>query len=134
LAGNWEKKLCRLLACRKANTTWWASFFEQNSLAGISNLVCKNEHIPELLRFPVLIKDAALREALLLESEKMGRGISATYPLSLDELPEVKSNGLTQCPVAQECARTLVTLPVHQFVSKHDREKIIKIIAQTCTG
>lgn len=129
LAWNWEKKLERFRTGRNGNVRWWAIFFRDGPVDGISPFIDPHCTIPDALRFPVRIENDKKREAVLRESKKMGLGISATYPLSLDELPELENFHPAPCPYARACARTLVTLPVHEYVSEHDREKIGRIVA-----
>jgi perosamine synthetase len=130
LAWNWEKKLHDLQARRKANAEWWASYFWDNPLPGISSFIRSGGPLPNLLRFPIRVDDNDIRDAVLLKSEERGMGISATYPLSLDELPELKNQLFAPCPDARACARTLLTLPVHCHVTEHDREEIGTLLAR----
>ena len=128
LAWNWEKTLERLRTGRNINALWWANFFRDRSVNGIFPVIASKGPVPDALRFPVIIENDKKREAVLRESHKMGMGISVTYPRSLDELPELKDFNPAPCPHARACARTLVTLPVHEYVSEHDREKLGRIV------
>jgi dTDP-4-amino-4,6-dideoxygalactose transaminase len=85
--------------------------------------------IPNLLRFPVRMKDQGLADAILEKSEESGLGIATTFPLSLDELPELKGQTTGEYPLARNCSRTMVTLPVHCHVKKEDLEKIVELLS-----
>jgi len=132
LAWNWKKKLERLRTGRNENALWWANFFHDGSVDGIFPFIDPRYTIPDALRFPVRIEKDEKRETIFRESEKMGMGIRPTYPLSLDELPELGNFHPPPCPHARLSARTVVTLPVHAYVSGHDRKKIGKILSKSC--
>jgi dTDP-4-amino-4,6-dideoxygalactose transaminase len=89
-------------------------------------------HFPDLLRFPVRVKNAELRNRILLESDRRGLGIMFTYPNSIDGIEELK--GVFQgvdFPAAKKTAQNLITLPIHAFVSQKDKKSITALIAQT---
>jgi dTDP-4-amino-4,6-dideoxygalactose transaminase len=130
LAWNWEKKLNGLSDQRKARADRWAAYFQNNPFPGVSSFIRDGER-PNLLRFPLRVIDAEKREKLLQKSEERGLGISETYPLSLDALPELLSHVSTPCPNARACAATLLTLPIHCFVSGNDEKNIKAAILET---
>jgi perosamine synthetase len=69
-------------------------------------------------RFPVRVRDAARRPAVIAALEAAGIGATASYPLSLGDVPEVVSRLPAQdrhCEAAREVARTIVTLPTHAY-------------------
>jgi perosamine synthetase len=128
LAWNWENKLQRLLEQRRANTGFYASYFNENPCVEILPFVKPSGDIPNLLRFPVRMKDQGLADAILEKSKESGLGIATTFPLSLDELPELKGQTTGEYPLARNCSRTMVTLPVHCHVKKEDLEKITALL------
>ena len=115
LAWNWKKKLERLRTGRNENALWWANFFHDGSVDGIFPFIDPRYTIPDALRFPVRIEKDEKRETIFRESEKMGMGIRPTYPLSLDELPELGNFHPPPCPHARLSARTVddLALPMH---------------------
>lgn len=86
------------------------------------------EAIPDLIRFPVLMVDAAAKRTVLQLSEKMGLGISGGYPNSIDQVKGLSSlsdgNGF---PGARDIAERMVSLPVHPFVRESDILKIVQL-------
>jgi dTDP-4-amino-4,6-dideoxygalactose transaminase len=69
-------------------------------------------------RFPVRVRDAARRPAVIAALEAAGIGATASYPLSLGDVPEVVSRLPAQdrhCEAARDVARTIVTLPTHAY-------------------
>jgi dTDP-4-amino-4,6-dideoxygalactose transaminase len=55
-------------------------------------------------------------------------GINITYPLPLNELPELAAGVSGDFPMAKACAETLVTLPVHAYVREKDMIKIKRLL------
>lgn len=70
------------------------------------------------VRYPIRVRDGAIRGKFLRELDRAGIGSSASYPLSLADVPEVVARipaGDRDCPGAREIARTIVTLPTHAY-------------------
>ena len=70
------------------------------------------------------------RESLLRESARMGLGIMPVYPTSIDAIPELR--GMIeggQFPVAESCARELVTLPTHGYLTEDDVTELSRLIS-----
>lgn len=89
---------------------------------------------PNLIRFPVFIEDAVARGRVLKTSEEMGLGVSMVYPDALKGIPELQgrtAGGPT--PQAERIARTLVTLPVHPYVTQRDAERIAGLFGYSDT-
>jgi dTDP-4-amino-4,6-dideoxygalactose transaminase len=123
LAHRWQDRLKCFQEQRKKNILYWASFFKSNALPGLFTHYA--EALPDLLRFPVRLPNTSVVSAILRGEDINELGMAITYPLSLDELPELKDHiGSRVFPHARQCAHTLVTLPVHCFVTKRDRENI----------
>lgn len=77
------------------------------------------------LRFPVLVKNRALRDRLLKAGKEQGLGISAMYPAPVNEIPEISEEmkGLA-FPNAKAVSERLLTLPTHHLLHKKDMERI----------
>jgi dTDP-4-amino-4,6-dideoxygalactose transaminase len=53
------------------------------------------------------------------------------YPTSINAIAELKGKiGRGAFPVAESCARELVTLPTHGFLTKDDVSKLGKLISR----
>jgi dTDP-4-amino-4,6-dideoxygalactose transaminase len=79
-----------------------------------------------LLRFPILMRDGEMRNAVLDASRRGGLGLSGMYPEPLDTLkglegvfPEDRS-----FPHASDVSRRLLTLPLHEYVTGEDVRRI----------
>jgi perosamine synthetase len=74
-----------------------------------------------LLRLPILASSAREKQRLHAVSTSRGLGISAAYPTSIDEIPEMRAavHGRT-FPCATTVASRLVTLPTHQWLLERD--------------
>lgn len=69
-------------------------------------------------RYPIRVRDPAGRHKLLAALNRAGIGATASYPLCLADLPEVRARlapDHTDCPEARRIAATIVTLPTHAY-------------------
>lgn len=86
------------------------------------------EDIP-YLRFPLLMENRAMRDAVLRRSLEEGLGISQLYPTPIHQIPQIKEQFKGQSyPAASHIAECLITLPTHPLVRSEDRERIIHIL------
>lgn len=87
-----------------------------------------------LLRYPLLVTDADLRERLYFALRQAGLGVSRMYPVPLPEISGLSARlgdpGLY--PQAQSFAGGLLTLPTHQGVRRRHVAKMEAIILQVC--
>ncbi|MSN27154.1 MAG: aminotransferase DegT [Geobacter sp.] len=126
LAREWKRKLLRFGQVRLGNVQ--GILIELEKL-GLKPSWGNQRNIPDLIRLPLWIESAAVREAVLLASEKMGLGVARTYPTSVEQIPELSSGfGAQNFPVASECAEKLVTLPIHPHVNCTNRVKIMDML------
>jgi perosamine synthetase len=123
LAEGWRMKIEGLKSIRKMRALRWIEVLKACNRRNVVPVGAGNWS--DLIRFPIRISPPEHREEILGESARRGLGIMATYPASVDRIPElcVNSNGLS-IPGAQRCANELVTLPVHPFVRNGDVLKI----------
>lgn len=130
LARNWFKRVTVFQAKRKQNELYWRNVLKRFSwLQPIPIRDKSSGKAFSLLRLPVLVQRSSLRDALLEVSEKHGLGIMITYPKSIDTIEELEfEHKDARFPGAHECVKRLVTFPVHAFVSKKDRRKIVNIL------
>jgi len=84
----------------------------------------------DLIRFPVKITSAFIRESVLLRGEHQGLGISLTYPDSVDGIAALRKEfAEEQYPVARAQAQQLVTLPIHSLLNAKDLTKIKQVVS-----
>jgi dTDP-4-amino-4,6-dideoxygalactose transaminase len=129
LVRNWPQRLGSWQQARKHNAVYWHTALRRFSwCAPISRLTHLSD-IPPLLRYPVMVHNESLRDTLLKSSERSGLGIMPSYPDSIDGIAELKIvNDHQSFPGAKQCARQLVTFPVHSYLSRKDRERIMKCL------
>jgi len=128
LARNWREKLEMLRDIRKKNVNRWVAYLEGSSIRGSHFLATQSLG---LVRFPLRVRDKKKREILLRESARSGLGIMPAYPTSINAIPQLKAKiGRGAFPVAESCARELVTLPTHGFLTKDDVSKLGKLISR----
>jgi perosamine synthetase len=126
LAKGWQKKVKKFRKDRAKNSKHWALTTGTSFLKGFFS---GNDHYPDMIRFPVRIDDEKVKDRLLTSTERVRLGIMPAYPDSIDGIRE-----LTSCfagesfPVAKKMADHLITLPIHSFVSKNDKDKIQKLV------
>jgi len=127
LARSWQNKLGKLRQTRKRNVDRWQSFLEALKCGGLS--VVRPPSLG-LVRFPIRIRDSEKRDSLLRKSTVIGMGIMPAYPTSIDAIPELQGRiGAGAFPVAESCARELVTLPTHGFVTEADAADVKTLLS-----
>jgi|SRR5579859_5182902 len=128
LARNWLGHLESLREIRKNKVNRWNAVIETSTKHGSSLL---RSRCLGLLRFPLRVADERKREALLQESARLGLGIMPVYPTSVNRIPELRGKiGIGKFPVAESCARELLTLPTHGYVTEHDVAKVSGLVSR----
>jgi dTDP-4-amino-4,6-dideoxygalactose transaminase len=125
LAGNWRRKLDRMRDVRQKNVTRWVAFLDASRIGASHFLDSQALALP---RFPLRIGDSARRTFLLDEFTGRRLGIMPVYPTSIDAIPELKGNVAGSFPVAERCARELVTLPTHAYLTEHDIARLRRLL------
>jgi dTDP-4-amino-4,6-dideoxygalactose transaminase len=129
LARNWQEKLEQAGARRKENVARLIAALNANRISGSQDF---NGRVPGLLRFPLRVTDSKKRYSLLRDSAANGLGIMPVYPTSIDAIPALKGSiGDGRFPVAERCARELVTLPTHGYLTEDDVGKIGRLVFRT---
>ena len=85
-----------------------------------------DESEPVYLRFPIIIKDAELRNRIHDELHQQGISASKMYIKSLNHYDYLK--GIvpeTECPKAEYVADRILTVPTHPLVTKDDLKLIV---------
>jgi dTDP-4-amino-4,6-dideoxygalactose transaminase len=73
---------------------------------------------PAWVRYPLLVRVAAGRAALIAALDADGIGATASYPAALPDVPEVAAravNARDDFPGARSVAARIVTLPTHPY-------------------
>jgi dTDP-4-amino-4,6-dideoxygalactose transaminase len=122
-------KLCELNQKRRENANQLT-----DKLKGCNGLIVPkiSPHCePAFLRFPILVKDLAVREKIYKGLWKEGIGVSKMYPLALDQIPQLFPylvGETNRVPKARFVASHILTLPTHPYLKKSDKERIISLI------
>ena len=88
-----------------------------------------------LLRFPLRIRDKNKRESLLCESARLGLGIMPVYPTPINAIPELKGIiGGGEFPVAESCAKELVTLPTHGYLTEREVTVVRRLLSRALSA
>ena len=128
LARHWRNKLEELRQVRRRNVTRWIAALDA---AGQKESPLPNGRALGLPRLPLRIRDARARESLLRESAARGLGIMPVYPTSIAAIPELKGTfGDAAFPVADRCARELVTLPTHAYLTEDDVCRLGRLVSR----
>jgi dTDP-4-amino-4,6-dideoxygalactose transaminase len=88
---------------------------------------------PVYLRFPILARDRAHRNALLARLRAVGISASASYPTTVQEIRGIArylAPAQHSCPGATTIATRILTLPTHPDVTMGDVERMIAVIRQ----
>ena len=118
LAANWRERLQKLRTARKRNVDRWIAILEASGNRGSC---FQRPQSLGLLRFPIRVQNDSKRESLLRESANKGAGVMPVYPESINRLSELREGMVGEAfPVAESCARELVTLPTHDYLTGKD--------------
>lgn len=103
--------------------------------SGILDLAqaCGGEHVPRLLRYPLLCRGRGQRDTLLGRLDAEGLGASAMYPAALPDIPGVDTawlSGDAALPQARAFASRVLTLPVHGDVPPRRVDRMLELIVR----
>lgn len=122
-ADNWQIRLKKSQQKRAEHTSYWHQRIPIPVLKGVG------ECILPLLRFPLRLNNDSVASRLVADSDQQGLGIAFSYPDAICEIPELASHFAGQdYPAARKLAHMLLTLPVHEYVSRNDQIKIEKLL------
>lgn len=132
LVGNIERYLQSDRGVEQA----WREQLEDRGEERVNLPVRLSDRAGRMLRYPLLLKDKAARDEMLEALNRQGLGASALYQRPLTEIQgvplEIIGAGSGGVPVdyrnAVVFADRLLTLPVHEFVSGEDVERIGGIV------
>jgi dTDP-4-amino-4,6-dideoxygalactose transaminase len=127
LTAHWREKLQKMRDARKKNVKQWFGILEE---IGDRGSCFQHPQSLGLLRFPIRVRDVKRRESLLHESASEGAGVTPVYPESINHLPELRGEiPAKSFPVAESCARELVTLPTHEYLTQKDMTVIRRLLS-----
>ena len=126
LASGWQRRIEDLRNARAKAADRWHAILHQSD----THRPCiRAGDATGLLRFPIRVLDKDRRELLLRESDRRGLGVMPVYPTSIDAVPELREMiKLMAFPVANGCAREIVTLPTHGYVSERDFAELQAVV------
>jgi len=132
LAKHWLWRLYDFSTKRMRNAELWRGFVTSPVRNGYKTPAAGADSGSGLIRFPILVKEARSREAILNGSQRLGLGIMPTYPDSIDGIRQISGGSEGQKhPVAKELVEQMVTLPTHPLLSERDRAKIERLMASS---
>jgi len=132
LTAHWRQRLQGVRDARRRNAQRWMGILEE---IGNRASLALGPPFVGLLRLPVKICDGQKRKALLQESARRGKGIMPAYPGSINQIPELNGAlGAQSLPVAESCAREIVTLPTHGYLTERDVAAIRPLLTDAFGG
>lgn len=93
----------------------------QAALAGVPGIEIVSSlpgAVPAFARYPFRVREPETRDRVVAALDRAGIGATASYPLSLADVPEVIARvpaADRSCHGARRVARAIVTLPTHAF-------------------
>jgi perosamine synthetase len=83
-----------------------------------------------LLRFPLILMNKEKRDRILADLKGSGLGATGSFPVPLNEQPGAAKyfDGKESYPNAKFVSERILTLPLHEYVTGSDIEKMIGII------
>lgn len=97
-------------------------------LKGIRIVNHKDYITPVYLRLPLLVRNKNVREEVISSLNKAGIGATASYPSSINDIPEIQDiivNKNDEFACGRRVAQEIVTLPTHPYVTEQDLSKIV---------
>ena len=126
LMKGFDKKLQRLWQVRRGNTRYWTEHLS-NTLV---QTVARHNPLPDVLRFPVRVREGVSADLLMRRSARAGLGVARTYPDAIHRIPELARHFAGQeFPSARRATNETLTLPVHGLVAAIDRIRLVRLLA-----
>jgi len=125
------RRLDRYNGIRRANACYLMEHLK--GMSGIQIPRPIPESYPVYLRFPVMVGDPAVREAVYQAGVRQGLGVSKTYPSALNAVEELKPyavNAHLSYPIAEATADRILTLPTHPYVTHEDLDRMVQVLSR----
>ena len=122
-------RLDQLAAVRQRNAGSLQAALQ--ALPGIEIFRNVSGSVAAYARYPVRIAEPGRRQDLIGALNRAGIGATASYPLCLADVPEVRarlSAGNTDCPAARRIASTIFTLPTHAYCPPDLADRVSTVI------
>ena len=89
-----------------------------------------------LLRYPLILKSKEKRDRILEELKRRGLGATGSYPVPLNEQPGAAGyfDRKESYPNAKFISERILTMPLHEYVTESDIEKMTGIIQEELFG
>jgi dTDP-4-amino-4,6-dideoxygalactose transaminase len=122
LGRHWKEKLVDFSGMRRRASAYWYQHVQRKEI----HLFRRSDgDIPSFLRFPIRVDDADLWSNILQASNRLGLGIMLTYPNAICDVAEIRGRlTFSGFPGARRLARSLLTLPVHPYLTQQDMRLI----------
>jgi len=126
LSKNWAEKLQFFRQVRQGNIKELLSVLDAG---GFKIFVERWVDIPDMIRFPVEIKDERMRAEFLNIANKRGLGAAIAYPRAINGMTELSSRFRDEnYPLAEKHSKLLVTLPIHLYCTKMDQKSLVSVL------
>ena len=130
LMRGWQRRIEHLKQARRERALRFLSMGSSNRLR---SYVSGEDDLPDLLRFPLFIRDEGFRKDQRYRGEMDRLGIVPYYPDSIKDIGDLQGNFTgQQYPDADRVAVHLVTLPIHPLVSEVDMDEIVRLLKGGC--
>ncbi len=122
LARNWRSRLEKFRKIRRKNCNNLALFLEKSL-----NIYCTDtDTVTEMIRLPVFLNDQRQRAETIQRSKQQGLGIMPAYPTAVNGISALRNIFKGQeYPGAELLSKSLLTLPIHPFVTKKDIQRLL---------
>lgn len=89
-----------------------------------------------LLRYPLILKSKEKRDRILEELKRRGLGATGSYPVPLNEQPGAAGyfDRKESYPNAKFISERILTMPLHEYVTESDIDKMTGIIQEELFG
>lgn len=126
LLSNWRTRVSRATSARSQMTSRLIRSLRESQ---VNRIFPQSQYGSVHLRLPLLMSSGEQKKRLCALSKQRGLGISAFYPATVQQIPELQpALGTTNVSGASILAERLVTLPTHDYVTDHDVRRIVAAV------
>ncbi len=126
LSNGWQHRIESLKHARRSGARRFLSIDQRDAFHRYFSDV---NTLPDLLRFPLLCRDASFREDQTCRGAMERMGVVPYYPTAINRIGNLKDRFTGErYPEADRVAVHLITLPIHPLVSEHDADEIHKLL------
>ncbi len=123
LTSGWQSKLEAFNQARRERAKTYKKILRNGELAFLPET---EGSFPAYLRFPVIARSSAERDAVCHDLSVAGLGASANYPSGIADIPELNLSNKEKalCHAGSSLAKRILTLPTHPHVREADTKKV----------